>query len=225
MWVAAVICFIAFGIELARGNVTCFDNVSYISVSDRDRDKEREDSRLKQSLLAACFYGYIFLPPAVLGHHPHCCCCGNWLLWLLSRVQEYQHHSQLQEPGATGQLHITNKKVNVHTQLECINKGLYAIISLLISFTASYCDPRRPEKPDQRLWVGGGGFGGDQRRRQSPCWHSHHHRTGLQGSSHTYTAYPSVVEEVGKSFTEVKVAIPQLKILYYKEKLCIQNVA
>ena len=151
MWVAAVICFIAFGIELARGNVTCFDNVSYISVSDRDRDKEREDSRLKQSLLAACFYGYIFLPPAVLGHHPHCCCCGNWLLWLLSRVQEYQHHSQLQEPGATGQLHITNKKVNVHTQLECINKGLYAIISLLISFTASYCDPRRPEKPDQRL--------------------------------------------------------------------------
>lgn len=32
MWVAAVICFIAFGIELARGNVTCFDNVSYISI-------------------------------------------------------------------------------------------------------------------------------------------------------------------------------------------------
>lgn len=28
MWVAACICFIAFGIELARGNLTCFDNVS-----------------------------------------------------------------------------------------------------------------------------------------------------------------------------------------------------
>ncbi|XP_071398729.1 potassium-transporting ATPase alpha chain 1-like, partial [Centroberyx affinis] len=26
MWVAAVICFIAFGIELARGNFTCFDD-------------------------------------------------------------------------------------------------------------------------------------------------------------------------------------------------------
>lgn len=30
MWVAAVICFIAFGIELARGNFTCFDDVTYI---------------------------------------------------------------------------------------------------------------------------------------------------------------------------------------------------
>lgn len=27
MWVAAVICFIAFGIELARGNLTSYDNV------------------------------------------------------------------------------------------------------------------------------------------------------------------------------------------------------
>lgn len=32
MWVAAVICFIAFGIEIARGNLTSFDNVTYISV-------------------------------------------------------------------------------------------------------------------------------------------------------------------------------------------------
>lgn len=32
MWVAAVICFIAFGIELARGNFTCFDDVTYISI-------------------------------------------------------------------------------------------------------------------------------------------------------------------------------------------------
>ncbi|TNN80830.1 Potassium-transporting ATPase alpha chain 1 [Liparis tanakae] len=31
MWVAACICFIAFGIELARGNVTCFDNL-YLAV-------------------------------------------------------------------------------------------------------------------------------------------------------------------------------------------------
>lgn len=28
MWVAAVICFIAFGIELGRGNLTSFDDVS-----------------------------------------------------------------------------------------------------------------------------------------------------------------------------------------------------
>ena len=28
MWVAASICFIAFGIELARGNLASFDNVS-----------------------------------------------------------------------------------------------------------------------------------------------------------------------------------------------------
>lgn len=32
MWVAAVICFIAFGIEIARGNLTSFDNVTYISI-------------------------------------------------------------------------------------------------------------------------------------------------------------------------------------------------
>lgn len=29
MWVAAVICFIAFGIEIGRGNLTGFDNVIY----------------------------------------------------------------------------------------------------------------------------------------------------------------------------------------------------
>lgn len=34
MWVAAVICFIAFGIELARGNLTSFDDVSYITNSE-----------------------------------------------------------------------------------------------------------------------------------------------------------------------------------------------
>lgn len=32
MWVAAVICFIAFGIELGRGNLTSFDDVCYISI-------------------------------------------------------------------------------------------------------------------------------------------------------------------------------------------------
>lgn len=32
MWVAAVICFIAFGIELARGNLTSYDNVTNISI-------------------------------------------------------------------------------------------------------------------------------------------------------------------------------------------------
>lgn len=32
MWVAAVICFIAFGIEIARGNLTSFDNVTYILI-------------------------------------------------------------------------------------------------------------------------------------------------------------------------------------------------
>lgn len=32
MWVAAVICFIAFGIEIARGNLTSFDNVTKISI-------------------------------------------------------------------------------------------------------------------------------------------------------------------------------------------------
>ncbi|XP_034408911.1 potassium-transporting ATPase alpha chain 1-like [Cyclopterus lumpus] len=32
MWVAACICFIAFGIELARGNVTCFDNL-YLAIT------------------------------------------------------------------------------------------------------------------------------------------------------------------------------------------------
>ncbi|TMS10925.1 Potassium-transporting ATPase alpha chain 1 [Larimichthys crocea] len=32
MWVAAVICFIAFGIELARGNFTCFDDL-YLAIT------------------------------------------------------------------------------------------------------------------------------------------------------------------------------------------------
>lgn len=32
MWVAAIICFIAFGIELSQGNLTSFDDVNYISI-------------------------------------------------------------------------------------------------------------------------------------------------------------------------------------------------
>lgn len=32
MWVAACICSIAFGIEFAKGNVNCFDNVSYVFI-------------------------------------------------------------------------------------------------------------------------------------------------------------------------------------------------
>lgn len=57
MWVAACICFIAFGIELARGNLTSFDNVSYIScpseqevIREGQRPRtEKRDSNMKQS--------------------------------------------------------------------------------------------------------------------------------------------------------------------------------
>lgn len=50
-----------------------------------------------------CYGCIIFLTPAVLGYHPNCCRRGNWLLWLLPRIQEYQHHCKLQESGATGE--------------------------------------------------------------------------------------------------------------------------
>lgn len=45
------------------------------------------------------------LTPAVLGHCPYCCCRGNRLFWLLPRIQEYQHHCQLQKPSSTSKLH------------------------------------------------------------------------------------------------------------------------
>ena len=80
MWVAAIICFIAFGIELAQGNLTSFDNVNYISIQSVypiiSLSKQRYECQISLAPLT----------PAVLGHHPNCCRRGDWLLWLLPRV-------------------------------------------------------------------------------------------------------------------------------------------
>lgn len=116
MWV--IFPFRVFFLQCTVGKKNTDKEYIYGGIREGQRhgEKEREDSNLKQSLLATCFYGYIFfLTPVVLGHHPHCCRRCNWLLWLLPRIQEYQHHCQLQESGATGQSHMTNeRKMQLH---------------------------------------------------------------------------------------------------------------
>lgn len=84
MWVAAVICFIAFGIELARGNLTSFDNVSYFStwrvspllpfpekntlrgllwaggIGEGQRDKRRKMERKRRTAIGIVIASYLF---------------------------------------------------------------------------------------------------------------------------------------------------------------------
>lgn len=39
MWVAAVICFIAFGIEFSRGTLGCFDDVRRMGRGEKKREE------------------------------------------------------------------------------------------------------------------------------------------------------------------------------------------
>lgn len=41
MWVAAVICFIAFGIEFSRGTLGCFDDVRRMGRGDKKGEERR----------------------------------------------------------------------------------------------------------------------------------------------------------------------------------------